>query len=60
MVDTTAMATLRMSHIMLRVNITFTCTRKPRNWRDLLYFDRCFIVIWNQTLSIYKVYLYTV
>lgn len=37
------------------VNITVMCTGKPRNSCELLHFDVCFIVAWNQTCSISQV-----
>ena len=41
------------------VNLTFICTRKPKNSPHLLYCDIHFIaVLWNQTYSISEAHLY--
>lgn len=40
------------------VNITFTCTGKPKKLCDLLYFDINFIaVVWDETYNVFKVCL---
>ena len=45
--------------IHCRVNITFTCTGKPKTLRDLLDCSICFIAaIWSQTWKISEVCLY--
>ena len=46
--------------IHYRVNVTFTCTGKPKTLCDLLYCSICFIeVVWSQTCKISEVCLHS-
>lgn len=48
-----------LNRLQYNVNMTFTCTGKPKKLYKFLYGDICFIaVVWNPTCHILKVCLY--